>query len=338
VDLDPDSAHGKKKMKKEPTLQDKQTSNEYELDDLLRWMPADDDGQPALAPMMAAGMGLNEMKPAKQEPVDIDTEDHDYIRNHCLVPTDTLKSFAQVFGARVACHFAEQYQPVSNGATRAISGLLLFGPSGTGKSLLAQAITKYINGTFYRFSMADIPNNSTAAARRIDALFDVAQVGNVPAVIFIDECDTVLSQRATARVGHIAGRFERFMDNLLVIGATNEPDKIAPKILTGRFERKIFVDNPSPNTRLAMIRRQLADESTEPALSPQDMQSIVDATAGRSAVNMERLISTAARHAAGSPVTLHDFEMAINEEPSDFDLKTARKNALFDRMHGWHPV
>ena len=39
------------------------------------------------------------------------------------------------------------------------------------------------------------------------------------------------------------------MENLLVIGACNEPEKIAPRILTGRFERKIFVDNPRPEAR-----------------------------------------------------------------------------------------
>jgi hypothetical protein len=85
-----------------------------------------------------------------------------------------------------------------------------------------------------------------------------------------------------------------------------------------------------------MIQRQLAAEDAVHALSTTDMQNIVDATAGRSAVNMERLISTAATHAAGTPVSLNDFEMAIAEEPSDFDHKTAARNAKFDRQHGWH--
>lgn len=93
----------------------------------------------------------------------------------------------------------------------------------------------------------------------IDALFDVAMAGSLPAVIFIDECDGILRASAPQRVGHFAGRFERFKDNLLVIGATNEPDKIAPKILTGRFERKIFMDNPDSAARKALILRQLAE-------------------------------------------------------------------------------
>ena len=58
------------------------------------------------------------------------------MREHCVVPSDPLKTFAQVHGARVARKFAEDYRPVSSGGARVISGLLLFGPSGTGKSLL----------------------------------------------------------------------------------------------------------------------------------------------------------------------------------------------------------
>ena len=318
---------GKKKAVKE---------SDEDKDEL--YFPADDDevGADGLSTFMSSGMKMHKKKPVPRGPGK-ETEEHEYIRENCVVPTNTLKTFADVVGARVARCFAEQYNPVSTGAKRAVSGLLLFGPSGTGKSLLAQAITVHIGGTFYKLSMADLPTGSAAAANRIDALFDVAQSGPPPAVIFLDECDTILNLRATARVGHFAGRFERFADNLLVIGATNEPDKIAPKILTGRFERKIFVDNPSAQARKAMIERQLADEPTEHELSPADLLHIVEQTAGRSAVNMERLISTAALHAGCAPVRLDDFELALKEEPSDFDRATASKNAKFAHQHAWNP-
>jgi len=303
------------------------------------FLPKDDDsdGDAALSTHMSGGLRMEKKKPAKQEPANLETEDHDYIRDHCAVPSEYLKTFGQVVGARAARVFAEQYRPVSSGAQRALSGLLLFGPSGTGKSLISQAITSHIGGTFYKLSAADLPNGK-AGAMRIDALFDVAMSGSLPAVIFIDECDTLLSARASSRVGHFAGRFERFTDNLLVIGATNEPDRIAPKILTGRFERKIFIDNPSANARRAMIQRQLAEEIAEHELSPADLEYVVEKTAGRSAVNMERLISSASVHAACAPVTRDDFLTALEEEPSDFDRITAAKNAKFDNAHGWHPL
>ena len=132
----------------------------------------------------------------------------------------------------------------------------------------------------------------------------------------IDEVDTLLSVTAKARVGHFAKNWERFMDNLLVIGATNEPQNIAPKLLTGRFERKIFVDNPNSAARRNMLMRQLAEEDVPHQLSAYDLGCLVEATAGRSGVNMERLISSACMAAAGLPVSRDHFDTALNAEPS----------------------
>ena len=105
-------------------------------------------------------------------------------------------------GGRVARVFADgtvsTYTPVATGAGRTVSGLLLFGPSGTGKSLVAQAICSHTGGTFYRFSAADLPTGK-AGAQMIDALFDVAMAGPLPAVIFIDECDGILRAPAPQR-------------------------------------------------------------------------------------------------------------------------------------------
>jgi SpoVK/Ycf46/Vps4 family AAA+-type ATPase len=60
-----------------------------------------------------------------------------------------------------------------------------------------------------------------------------------------------------------------------------DPERIAPKILTGRFERKIFVDNPNGAARKAMILRQLADEDSAHMLTPEDVGFLVEKTAGR---------------------------------------------------------
>ena len=312
---------------------DSEDSEEHVIESFLPKDDSDDDD--AIVPLMKSGMGMQKKKPARVCK-DLTSEEHDYVRDHCLVPSESLKTFADVHGARYARLFAEQYQPESDGGTRAISGLLLFGPSGTGKSLLAQAITSHIGGTMYTLSGADLPNGK-AGAQIIDALFEVALAGEKPAVIFIDEVDTLLSVTAKARVGHFAKNWERFMENLLVIGATNDPQNIAPKLLTGRFERKIFVDNPNSAARRNMLNRQLAEEDVPHQLSAYDLGCLVEATAGRSGVNMERLISSACMAAAGLPVSRDHFDTALNAEPSDFDEATAKKNAKFDKKYGWHP-
>ena len=262
----------------------------------------------------------------------------DYIKEHCLVPSDKLKTFsADVIGNPQLAAFADQYEPVVSAAERAISGLLLFGPPGTGKSVGAQAVASKMGAKFYNFGAADLPNGK-AGATRVNALFDVAlaeATPDSPVVIFIDECDTVLSAKATVRAGHFATRFERFMPCILVIGATNEPQNISPKILNGRFERKIFVGNPNGDARRHMILRQLGQGEKEHTMSSSELDTLVQNTAGRSAVNMQRLISTAVQRAGFIPVMLVHFQDAMSEEPSDYDPVNAEKNFKYNQKYGW---
>ena len=282
--------------------------------------------------------GHNEHKQhEEQEEKVLEGEAYDYIREQCMVSLRKLKTFNDVVGVPSVVAFAHDFERAvgKGGAVRPVSGLLLFGPSGTGKSACAQAIAHYLSGTFYTFSGADLPSSTEKQAQRIDALFDVALAGARPAIIFIDEVDTLLSARATARVGHFAKAWDRFTDGLLVIGATNNPTKIAPKILTGRFERKILLGNPNPQARLALILKQLAQEDHEHLLSKEDLEHIVKQTAGRSAVNMERMVSTAVLRAGEVPVGRADFELALEEEPSDYYAKVATSNAEYNALHGW---
>ena len=281
-------------------------------------------------------MGASKPKPAPAplDPELLTTDHHDYVREFCVVPPSSLTTFDDLVGVSQVVAFAQEYLPSVQGAVRAVSGLLLFGSSGTGKTACAQAIAHYIGGTFYKFSAADLPTGQHQA-QRINALFDVAQAGCKPAVIFIDEVDTLLSARATVRVGHFAGRFERFMEGVLVIGATNSPQKIAPKILSGRFERKILVNPPSAAARQMLISKQLAQEEQEHTLTRADMRYILEQTDGRSAVNMERLVSTAVGRGGGLAVGKSDFMLALEEERSDFDEEVAGQNAEYNCKHGW---
>jgi hypothetical protein len=275
---------------------------------------------------------------ATEEPACLHGEDVDYIRDHCLMPSEELKTFsADVIGNPQLAAFADQYQPVVSAAERAISGLLLFGPPGTGKSIGAQAVASKIGAKFYNFGAADLPNGK-AGANRVNALFDVAlaeATPDNPAVIFIDECDTILNVKATVRAGHFATRFERFMPCILVIGATNEPQNISPRILNGRFERKIFVGNPNGDARRHMILRQLGQGEKEHTMSSSELDTLVQNTAGRSAVNMQRLISTAVQRAGFIPVMLVHFQDAMSEEPSDYDPVNAEKNFKYNQKYGW---
>ena len=133
----------------------------------------------------------------------------------------------------------------------------------------------------------------------------------------------------------MAKTWGRFTDGLLIVGATNEPERIAPKILTGRFERKILLDNPAEDARRALIVKQLSQEVHEQVIEAHEIDWIVMETEGRSAVNIERVVSTAVLRAVILPVTAADFEDALEEEPSDYDADVAQRNIAFNQKYGW---
>ena len=83
--------------------------SDSEEDLLESFLPKDDSqGDEALAPLLSGGMSMSQKKlhgsrqSSAKKDVDMDTEDHDYVREHCPVPSHCLKTFAQVHGARAA--------------------------------------------------------------------------------------------------------------------------------------------------------------------------------------------------------------------------------------------
>ena len=194
-------------------------------------------------------------------------------------------------------------------------------------------VASHLGGTYFKFSASDV--KASNQAQRIDALFDVALKVEKPAVIFLDECDTFISTKATQRVGKIADNWGRFQDGLLVVGATNDPERIGAKLLTGRFERKILVENPNAQARKQLLMKQVAEENMEAMLSAEDYRYIVDATQGRSAVNLVRVISTAATYADGLPLMRMHFEQAMEDERSDYDEQVVAMNRKYDAKFGW---
>ena len=302
------------------------------------YLPKDDDSQDSLGLSVSFSSASVKHKEKRIKPIDEYefTEAHQYVLDNMIVPSEQLATFRDVIGGRAARIFAEQWRPTTSGAVRAISGLLLFGPPGTGKTTIAQAIAQFIGASFYKLGAKDLPGQTDKAAKIIKALFDIAMDNKLPAVIFIDEVDTVFSTRATSRGGALADVFERFQENLLVIGASNNPNKILDKI-DKRFERKILIDNPNSQARKSLIVQQLAENENGHGMTEMELDDIVQQTAGRSAVNMERLISSAALRASFAPVEHEHFLEVMQQEPSDFVRDVAATCAKYDAQYGWHP-
>jgi vacuolar protein-sorting-associated protein 4 len=195
---------------------------------------------------------------------------HQHIEENCMVPPGKLPdNFDGLLGGGVQ-HvklFTVEFMETLKGAVLPTSGLLLFGPHGVGKSVSVYAIAGMSKAVLFKLSAADLPNGTKGAAR-IDALFEMARcvvAEGTPAIIYIDEIDSLLSETAKQRSGHFASCWGRFEANLLVIGATNKPWLIDQRLLN-RFERQIHIASLSPESRLELMQTKLEAEEAEPII------------------------------------------------------------------------
>ena len=185
-------------------------------------------------------------------------------------------------------------------------GILLYGPPGTGKSFMAKATaTEANNSTFLTVSTSDLVSKWMGESEKlIRALFDTAREQK-PAIIFIDEIDSLLSER-TENDSEGARRIKtefliqmdgvgKSMDGILLLAATNVPWGLDPAVRR-RFEKKIYIPLPDYEARLALVR--LKTKGTPSNLTEQDIQEIARLTEGYSGADMNIL----ARDAAMAPV------------------------------------
>ena len=146
-------------------------------------------------------------------------------------------------------------------------GILLYGPPGNGKTMIARAVAKETGSTFFPIKFSDLGSKWFGETEgRIKALFDEARAEK-SAVIFFDEIDAIASARGddnptNRMVAELLTQMDginRVSGNLTIIAATNRIDNLDPAILRpGRFDEKIFVPLPDARMRAAMLKKKLS--------------------------------------------------------------------------------
>ncbi|MDE1810829.1 MAG: AAA family ATPase, partial [Candidatus Micrarchaeota archaeon] len=148
-----------------------------------------------------------------------------------------------------------------------INGMLLFGPPGTGKSMLMRAVGEEMKGvTIVELRGSEIANQRTEdAVATIKEVFNRARE-NVPSVIYIDEVDGITPKRDTASEGsqRLTNQILEEMDgvkktsSIVIIAATNRPSVLDPAVLRpGRFDKLIFVKPPTEEQRALLFQQYL---------------------------------------------------------------------------------
>ena len=188
------------------------------------------------------------------------------------------------------------------------SGVLLEGPAGTGKTLLAKAVAGEAGVPFFSISGSDFVEMFVGVgASRVRDLFENAKK-NAPSIIFIDEIDAVGRRRGAGMGG---GHDEREQtlnqmlvemdgfegdEGVIVMAATNRSDVLDPALLRpGRFDRKILVGRPDVKGREAILK---VHAKNKPLAKDVDLKMIAKQTPGFVGADLENLLNEAALQAA----------------------------------------
>ncbi|XP_058731276.1 uncharacterized protein LOC131603046 [Vicia villosa] len=176
-------------------------------------------------------------------------------------------------------------------------GILLFGPPGTGKTMLAKAVATECNTTFFNISASSVVSKWRGDSEKlVKVLFELAR-HHAPATIFLDEIDAIISQRGEARSEHEASRrlktelliqmdgLTRTDELVFVLAATNLPWELDAAMLR-RLEKRILVPLPEPEARRSMFEELLPRQPDEEQI-PYDL--LVDRTEGYSGSDIRLL-------------------------------------------------
>lgn len=244
--------------------------------------------------------------------------------------------------------FLKHPQKYKRVGARTPKGVLLVGPAGTGKTLLARAVAGEANVQFLSIAGSEFMEMLVGVgASRVRDLFSTAK-RLAPAIIFIDEIDAIGRTRSRSglsshdereqTLNQILVEMDGFTqnDNVIVMAATNRGDMLDPALVRpGRFDRRVQVNLPDLEERKYILKIHAQNKPFEKAL---DWEKVAKRTVGFSGADLENMLNEAAIAVARDSrreITLEDIEeasMKVKYGPS----KKRLQDELEKKMTAYH--
>ncbi len=245
--------------------------------------------------------------------------------------SDTKTRFIDVAGADEAkdeleeiVEFLKAPQRYGRLGAHIPKGVLLVGPPGTGKTLLARAVAGESGVPFFSISGSEFVEMIVGVgASRVRDMFAQARE-KAPAIIFIDEIDTLGGARAGPAMGghdekeqtlnQLLSEMDGFdpTSGLVIIGATNRPEVLDPALLRpGRFDRQVLVDRPDRKGRAQILQIYMDKVTLAPGVAADAVAMLTPGFTGADLANLVNEAALLATRRDADAVALPDFEAAI---------------------------
>lgn len=206
------------------------------------------------------------------------------------------------------------------------NGILLYGPPGCGKTFIVRKLSEELDYTFYEVKHSDVASPYIhGAVEKIAKVFDIAK-SNAPAIVFIDELSGLVPNREYLGTGesHKEEEVNQFLmelndageNNILVVGATNYPERIDKAIMRpGRMDKKIKVPPPDPEARKSLFKIGLTGRPHEDGIDYEKLAKLTEDYSSSDIV--EGIVENVARKAVNQDKSAIDQQM-IEEEIKNF--------------------